>query len=120
MALPGLIGLYNFGLVGWPRAGILKPRPNPSLAHDDPYLNTRSSFAAEVMAVSKAIELVWVRDWQHIWLEVDSSLTLDFIKSLLLVPWKLHISWLNCSYLTSQMIFVFHIFSVKEIRWSMF
>lgn len=67
-----------------------------------------------------AIELAWVRDWQPIQLEVDSSFILDFIKPFLLVLWKLHISWFNCSYLTSLMIFVFHIFSVKEIRWSMF
>ncbi|XP_004297973.1 PREDICTED: putative ribonuclease H protein At1g65750-like [Fragaria vesca subsp. vesca] len=39
-----------------------------------------SSVAAEVMAIIVAIELAWVRDWKHIWLEVDSSLVLDYLR----------------------------------------
>ena len=41
-------------------------------------LDIPSSIAAEVMAVITAIEIAWVRDWKHIWLEVDSSLVLDY------------------------------------------
>ncbi|KAK9949954.1 hypothetical protein M0R45_005462 [Rubus argutus] len=74
-------------------------------------LDVPSSVAAEVMAVIKAIELAWVRDWKHIWLEVDSSLVLDFIRRPSLVPWKLQIRWFNCLYQISQMHFkVSHIF----------
>ena len=42
-------------------------------------LDIPSSIAVEVMAVITAIEIVWVRDWKHIWLEVGSSLVLDYI-----------------------------------------
>ncbi|KAL6190669.1 hypothetical protein ACLB2K_037063 [Fragaria x ananassa] len=42
--------------------------------------NMASSVAAEVMAVIKAIELAWVRDWKHVWLEVDSSLVINFLR----------------------------------------
>ncbi|PRQ23156.1 putative ribonuclease H-like domain-containing protein [Rosa chinensis] len=41
-------------------------------------LDIPSSVAAEVMAVIKAIELAWVRDWKYVWLEVNSSLILIF------------------------------------------
>ncbi|PRQ42972.1 putative protein kinase [Rosa chinensis] len=44
-------------------------------------LDIPSSIAAEVMVVIKAIKLAWVRDWKHIWLEVDSSLILNFLHS---------------------------------------
>ncbi|KAL6179287.1 hypothetical protein ACLB2K_050803 [Fragaria x ananassa] len=44
-----------------------------------------SSVAAKVMAVIVAIELAWVRDWKHIWLEIDSSLVLDYLRFPLLV-----------------------------------
>ncbi|KAL6133340.1 hypothetical protein ACLB2K_065577 [Fragaria x ananassa] len=50
-----------------------------------------SSVAADVMAIIVAIELAWVRDWKHIWLEVDSSLVLDYLRSPLLVPWNLRV-----------------------------
>lgn len=52
------------------------------------HLEMPSSVDAEVMAVIKAIQLAWVRDWNHIWLEVDSSRLLDF----------LHFEWHNCLY----------------------
>ena len=68
-------------------------------------LDIPSSIAAEVMAVITAIEIAWVRDWKHIWLEVDSSLVLDYIRSPSLVPWQLRIRWLNCLYRISQMHF---------------
>ncbi|KAL6177056.1 hypothetical protein ACLB2K_053688 [Fragaria x ananassa] len=42
--------------------------------------------AAKVMSVIVAIELAWVHDLKHIWLEVDSSLVLDYLRSPLLVP----------------------------------
>ena len=64
-----------------------------------------SSVAAEVMAVIVAIELAWVRDWKHIWLEVDSSLVLDYLRSPLLVPWNLRVRWLNCLRCISEMTF---------------
>lgn len=35
------------------------------------HLDIPSSVAAEVMAVIKAIELSWVRDWKHVWLVLD-------------------------------------------------
>ena len=50
-----------------------------------------SSVATEVMTVIVAIELAWGRDWKHIWLEVDSSLVLDYLRSPLLVPWNLRV-----------------------------
>ncbi|PRQ50126.1 putative ribonuclease H-like domain, reverse transcriptase zinc-binding domain-containing protein [Rosa chinensis] len=64
-----------------------------------------SSVAAEVMAVIKVIELAWVRDWKHVWLEVDSSLILDFLWSPSLVPWQLRVQWNNCLFRISQMNF---------------
>ena len=74
-------------------------------------LDIPSSVAAEVMAVIKAIELAWVRDWKHIWLEVDSSQILDFLKSPSLVPWQLRVQWNNCLFRISQMQFrTSHIF----------
>ncbi|XP_062028531.1 uncharacterized protein LOC133744441 [Rosa rugosa] len=42
-------------------------------------LDIPSSVDAEVMAVIQAIELAWVREWKHIWLEVDSTLVLNFL-----------------------------------------
>ncbi|PRQ52336.1 putative ribonuclease H-like domain-containing protein [Rosa chinensis] len=68
-------------------------------------LETPSSIAAEIMAVIKAIELTWVRDWKHIWLEVDSSLVLGYIRIPSLVHWSLRVRWLNCLYKISQMNF---------------
>ena len=64
-----------------------------------------SSIAAEVMAVIMAIELAWVRDWKHIWLEVDSSLVLDYIRCPALVPWQLKVRWFNCLSQISHMTF---------------
>ncbi|KAL6185106.1 hypothetical protein ACLB2K_041241 [Fragaria x ananassa] len=64
-----------------------------------------SSVAAEVMSVIVAIELAWARDWKHIWLEVDSSLVLDYLQSSLLVPWNLRVRWLNCLRCISEMTF---------------
>lgn len=57
------------------------------------------------MAVIQAIKLTWVRDWKHIWLEVDSEFVLNFIHSPNLVPWKLSVEWRNCLYQISQMQF---------------
>ncbi|PRQ42584.1 putative ribonuclease H-like domain-containing protein [Rosa chinensis] len=57
------------------------------------------------MAVIKAIVLAWVRDWKHVWLEVDSSLILDFLRSPSLVPWQLRVQWNNCLFRISQMNF---------------
>ena len=52
-------------------------------------LNIPSLVAAEVIAVIKAIELDWVQDWKYVWLEVDSTLVLNFLKSPNLVHWQL-------------------------------
>ena len=52
-----------------------------------------------------AIELAWVRDWKHVWLEIDSSIVLDYIHTPPLVPWQLRVSWLNCLYRISKMTF---------------
>lgn len=68
-------------------------------------LDIPSSIAAEVMAVIKAIELAWIRDWKHIWLEVDSSLVLNFLISPHMVSWQLQVSWKNCIYRISMMHF---------------
>ncbi|KAL6187555.1 hypothetical protein ACLB2K_038953 [Fragaria x ananassa] len=67
--------------------------------------NMVSSVAAEVMAVIKAIELAWMRDWKHVWLEVDSSLVINFLRSPHLVPWQLRVEWGNCLHRISQMHF---------------
>ncbi|PRQ57777.1 putative ribonuclease H-like domain-containing protein [Rosa chinensis] len=68
-------------------------------------LDIPSSVAAEVMAVIKAIELAWVRDWKYVWLEVDSSLILIFLRFPHLVPWRLRVQWSNCLHRISQMHF---------------
>lgn len=74
-------------------------------------LEIPSSISAQIMVVIKAIELAWVRDWKHIWLEVDSSLVLDYIRRPSLVPWPLRVRWLNCLYRISKMNFkATHIF----------
>ncbi|XP_024161372.1 uncharacterized protein LOC112168480 [Rosa chinensis] len=49
-------------------------------------LDIPSSVAAVVMAVIKAIELAWVRDWNYVWLEVDSQILLDLLCSPMLAP----------------------------------
>ena len=49
-------------------------------------LDIPSSIDAEIMAVIQAIELAWVREWKHIWLEVDSTLVLNFLHAPHLVP----------------------------------
>lgn len=64
-------------------------------------LEMPSSVAEEVMAVIKVIQLVWVRDWNHIWLEVNSSCILDFLYSPSLVPWSFHFEWHNCMFVPS-------------------
>ncbi|KAL6141135.1 hypothetical protein ACLB2K_059426 [Fragaria x ananassa] len=77
--------------------------------------NMASSVAAEVMAVIKAIELAWVRDWKHVWLEVDSSLVITFLRSPHLVPWQLRVEWGNSLDWISQMHFrSSHIFREGE------
>lgn len=38
------------------------------------------------MIVIKAIELDWIQNWKHIWLEVDSSLVLDCISQTFSCP----------------------------------
>ena len=48
-------------------------------------LDIPCSVDAEVMAVIQAIELAWVRDWKHIWLEVDSTLVLNFLRAPILI-----------------------------------
>ncbi|KAL6191890.1 hypothetical protein ACLB2K_038279 [Fragaria x ananassa] len=68
-------------------------------------LDIPSSVAAEVMTVIKAIELARVREWKHIWLEVDPELILSFLRSPTLVPWQLSVEWSNCLYQISQMNF---------------
>ncbi|KAK9931811.1 hypothetical protein M0R45_019074 [Rubus argutus] len=68
-------------------------------------LDIPSSVAAEVMAVIKAIELAWVRDWKHIWIEVDSSIVLHYLLFPSLVPWNLRVRWMNCIHTISQMSF---------------
>ena len=68
-------------------------------------LDIPSSLAAEVMPIIKAIELAWVRDWKHVWLEVDSTLIIEFLRSPQLVPWQLRVEWGNCLHLISQMNF---------------
>ncbi|PRQ16504.1 putative ribonuclease H-like domain-containing protein [Rosa chinensis] len=57
------------------------------------------------MAVIKAIELAWVWDWKHVWLEVDSSLVLTFLRSPHMVPWQLRVEWGNCLHWISHMHF---------------
>lgn len=74
-------------------------------------LDIPSSIAAEVMAVIKAIQLAWLRDWKHIWLEVDSKVVLSYFHSPSIVPWQLKVEWENCLHLLSQMQFkVSHIY----------
>jgi ribonuclease HI len=70
-------------------------------------LDIPSSVAAEVMAVIKAIELAWVCDWKHIWIEVDSFIVLHYLLFPSLVPWNLRVHWMNCIHLISQMSFRF-------------
>ncbi|KAM5549742.1 hypothetical protein ABKV19_000918 [Rosa sericea] len=64
-----------------------------------------SSVDAEIMAVIQAIELAWVREWKHIWLEVDSAMVLNFLRAPHLVPWRLRVAWDNCLHRISQMQF---------------
>ncbi|KAL6199438.1 hypothetical protein ACLB2K_029222 [Fragaria x ananassa] len=68
-------------------------------------LDIPSFVAAKVMAVIKATELTWVREWKHIWLEVDSELVLSFLHFPTLVPWQLSVEWSNCLYRISEMNF---------------
>ncbi|KAL6187407.1 hypothetical protein ACLB2K_038806 [Fragaria x ananassa] len=55
-------------------------------------LEIPNSVDAEVMAVIQAIELTWVRDWKHIWLKVDSTIVLNFLRDPHLVPWRLRVA----------------------------
>ncbi|XP_004309472.1 PREDICTED: putative ribonuclease H protein At1g65750-like [Fragaria vesca subsp. vesca] len=68
-------------------------------------LEILNSVDAEVMAVIQAIELAWVRDWEHIWLEVDSIIVLNFLQDPHLVPWRLRVGWGNFLHRISQMNF---------------
>ena len=68
-------------------------------------LDIPSSIDAEIMAVIQAIELAWVREWKHIWLEVDSTLVLNFLRAPHLVPWRFRVAWYNCLHRISQMHF---------------
>ncbi|KAL6205985.1 hypothetical protein ACLB2K_023236 [Fragaria x ananassa] len=68
-------------------------------------LDIPSSVEAEVMAVIQAIELAWVREWKHIWLEVDSTLVLHYLRDPHLVPWRLRVAWSNCLHHISHMHF---------------
>lgn len=44
------------------------------------FFDISSSVAAEVTVVIKVIEVAWVRDWKYVWLEVDFSFVLDFLR----------------------------------------
>lgn len=68
-------------------------------------LEIPNSVDAEVMAVIQAIELAWVRDWKHIWLEVDSAIVLNFLHDPHLVPWRLRVAWGTYLHRISQMNF---------------
>ncbi|XP_062016557.1 uncharacterized protein LOC133732968 [Rosa rugosa] len=55
-------------------------------------LEIPSSVDAEIMAVIQAIKLSWVREWKHIWLEVDSAMVLNFLCAPHLVPWRFRVA----------------------------
>lgn len=70
-----------------------------------------SAIDAEVLAVSEAVRVAWVRRWTHIWLETDSTLVVHYFSNPHMVPWRLRIPWYNCLFLTRQMHFsVSHVY----------
>ena len=63
-----------------------------------------SSIAAEILAVIEAIQLAWVREWHHLWIETDSTLVVHFLSPLpTMVPWLLRTAWANCLLLLEKM-----------------
>ncbi|KAL6128370.1 hypothetical protein ACLB2K_071725 [Fragaria x ananassa] len=106
-SLTELLVLKKFGL-------LCRPRRAPRITEDfhesflgafTSNLEIPNSVDAEVMAVIQAIELTWVRDWKHIWLKVDSTIVLNFLRDLHFVPWRLRVAWGNCLHRISQMNF---------------
>ena len=71
-----------------------------------------SSTAAEILAVIEAIELAWVQDWHHLWLETDSTYIVHLLYTHSMeVPWPFKVAWANCLWRVRRMNIHFtHIF----------
>jgi ribonuclease HI len=74
-------------------------------------LGIASSLVAEIMGVILAIECAFDRNWNHLWLECDSSLVVLAFKSPSVIPWHLKNRWLNCiTKIKSMNVCIFHIY----------
>ncbi|XP_058725539.1 uncharacterized protein LOC131596818 [Vicia villosa] len=57
--------------------------------------NNNASFA-EVSGALRAIEIAQQYNWNHLWLETDSSLAVKAFNNLASIPWSLHNRWFSC------------------------
>ncbi|PRQ22702.1 putative ribonuclease H-like domain-containing protein [Rosa chinensis] len=75
-----------------------------------------SSIDAEILAVIEAIEIAWVRNWHHLWLETDSTYVVHILSSFSMkVPWYLGVAWANCLWRVRRMNLKYsHIFTYLQ------
>ncbi|KAL6124174.1 hypothetical protein ACLB2K_076689 [Fragaria x ananassa] len=98
-------GVWRKGLGVSGYGGVFKNHQGRFIGAFSSSLDIPSSVAAKVMAVIKAIELAWISDWKYVWLEVDSQIVLDLLRSPMSAPLQLHVLWKNCLYRISMMDF---------------
>jgi len=59
----------------------------------------------------RAIEIAFLNNRRHLWLEMDSAMAVHALKSNTLIPCRLRNRWINCKQLLSSMNFIVsHIF----------
>ncbi|KAL6126194.1 hypothetical protein ACLB2K_074245 [Fragaria x ananassa] len=98
-------GVWRKGLGVSGYGGVFKNHQGRFIGAFSSSLDIPSSVAAKIMTVIKAIELAWISDWKYVWLEVDSQIVLDLLRSPMSAPLQLHVLWKNCLYRISMMDF---------------
>ncbi|XP_058776768.1 uncharacterized protein LOC131651114 [Vicia villosa] len=74
-------------------------------------LDGANSLTAELYGAILAIEFAFVRNWNNIWLETDSTAVVKAFNSPHKVPWQVRNRWLNCiNIVTNWNFLVSHIF----------
>ncbi|XP_058784766.1 uncharacterized protein LOC131659617 [Vicia villosa] len=69
-------------------------------------LGPHNTFYAEIFGAMRAIEVAQQHQWQHLWLETDSSLVVKAFKNQASIPWYLRNRWHNCQAYTRQILFL--------------
>jgi len=69
-------------------------------------LDSENAFQAEIMGTMRAIEVAFLNNWRHLWLEMDYAMVVHALKSNTSIPCKLRNRWFNCKQLLGTMNFI--------------